>query len=301
MTNKEIELVAKPVKDMYGTSMGTILGTITDIDGSIQTVGIDCGSAGLQQIPFEQLVIQKDVVIFIPKWRLDSQRLIREKGLVLRRLKALMDIVSENDEMKEDATIIHEKYKTKLASLDESERQIRERLDSRLVELDIQMKAAKTVIFDAKVQYKSNEILKETFEGVKKQAGVLLEHITHETSEIANVQRRIADLDMEIKETSNPHEQQHIEEPTVTYLANGTPDIQTKLPEAPTSQPVQDAHGITVNSDAVSNQQQQQQQVTATTTATTTTPTQQQQQQQQKSNDSTSANEQDWLSRMQAQ
>ena len=153
MTNEEIELIAKPVKDMYGTSMGTILGTITDIDGSIQTVGVDCGSSGLQQIPFDQLVVQKDVVVFIPKWRLDSQRLIREKGLTLRRLKALMDIVSENDEMKDDAEIIHEKYKAKLISLDESEQQIRAKLDARLTELEIQMKAAKTLVFDAKVQY----------------------------------------------------------------------------------------------------------------------------------------------------
>ena len=145
MTNEEAELVAKPVKDMYGTPMGTVLGTITDIDGSIQTVGVDCGSAGLLQIPYEQLVVQGDTVVFIPKWRLDSQRLIREKGLALRRLKALVDIVSENDDMRQDAEIIHEKYKAKLASLGESEREIRARLDQRLTELEIQLRAAKTV------------------------------------------------------------------------------------------------------------------------------------------------------------
>ena len=178
MNNEEIELVAKPVKDMYGTSMGTVLGTITDIDGSIQTVGVDCGSAGLRQIPYEQLVVQDDAVIFIPRWRLDSQRLIREKGLALRRLKALMDIVSENDDMREDAETIHEKYKAKLVSLDERERDIRADLDERLTELNIQLKAAKTVQFDAKVQYKSNEIAEPTFELVTRQANSMIEHIT---------------------------------------------------------------------------------------------------------------------------
>ncbi|MDC4230766.1 MAG: hypothetical protein M8319_00345, partial [Nitrosopumilus sp.] len=94
MTNDAIDIIGKNVKDMYGTFMGKVVGTITDIDGSIQTIGVDCGSQGLQQIQFEQLVVQNDIVIFIPKWRLDSQRLIREKQLTLRRLKALMDIVS---------------------------------------------------------------------------------------------------------------------------------------------------------------------------------------------------------------
>ena len=121
MTNDDIDIIGKNVKDMYGTFMGKVIGTITDIDGSIQSIGIDCGSSGLQQIQFEQIVVQNDTVIFIPKWRLDSQRLIREKQLTLRRLKALMEIASDNDHMKEDAEMIHEKYKSKLATLDETE------------------------------------------------------------------------------------------------------------------------------------------------------------------------------------
>ena len=35
-------IVGRQVKDMYGTLVGKVLGTITDIDGSIQTVGVDC-------------------------------------------------------------------------------------------------------------------------------------------------------------------------------------------------------------------------------------------------------------------
>jgi len=104
-----MEIIGKHVKDMYGTSMGKVVGTITDIDGSIQSVGVDCGSQGLQQILYEQLVTQGDIVIFIPKWRLESQRLLREKGLTLRRLKALIDIVSEDDEMKVKMMQVHSK------------------------------------------------------------------------------------------------------------------------------------------------------------------------------------------------
>ena len=63
MTNDDIEIIGKNVKDMYGTFMGKAIGTITDIDGSIQSVGIDCGSQGLQQIQYEQLVAQGEVVI----------------------------------------------------------------------------------------------------------------------------------------------------------------------------------------------------------------------------------------------
>jgi len=241
MTRDDIDIIGKNVKDMYGTFMGKVIGTVTDIDGSIQSVGIDCGSQGLQQIQYEQLVVQGNVVIFIPKWRLDSQRLLREKQLTLRRLKALIDIVSENDDMKEDAEIIHEKYKSKLASLDEAEREIKVKLDERYAELEEQVKSAKMLLFDAKVQYKSNEISSTTFETVKTCATELIEHVTHETAEISNVKRRIADLDAEVITITTPP-QKHLQESAVSYLGNSEQEqlVQSILPEAPT-EPVIDS------------------------------------------------------------
>ena len=234
MTHDETEIIGKNVKDMYGTFMGKVAGTITDIDGSIQSVGIDCGSQGLQQIPYEQLVVQGDAVIFIPKWRLDSQRLIREKQLTLRRLKALIDIVSENDDMKADAELIHEKYKSKLVSLDETESEIKAKLEARLTELDEQMKSAKMLLFDARVQFKSNEISDATFDTVKSCTTEVIEHVTHETSEISNVKSRIADLELEVQEITAPP-QPHIQESAVSYLETTEPQIvQSILPEAPT-------------------------------------------------------------------
>jgi len=235
MTNDDIEIIGKHVKDMYGTFMGKVIGTITEIDGSIQSVGIDCGSQGLQQIQFEQLVVQGETVIFIPKWRLDSQRLIREKQLTLRRLKALMDIVSENDDMKADAEIIHEKYKSKLTSLNEMEFEIKSKLNGRLIELDTQIKSVKMLSFDAKVQFKSNEISEATFETVKLCTTEVIERITHEQSEISNVQSRITDLELEAQEITSPVEP-NIQESAVSYLETDEPQqvVQTILPEAPT-------------------------------------------------------------------
>jgi hypothetical protein len=235
MANDDIEIIGKNVKDMYGTFMGKVIGTITDIDGSIQSIGIDCGSSGLQQIQFEQIVVQNDTVIFIPKWRLDSQRLIREKQLTLRRLKALMEIASENDHMKEDAEMIHEKYKSKLATLDETENKIKAKLEERLTELDDEMKSARMLVFDANVQCKSNEISETTFDHVKSCTNEVIERVSHEITEISNVKSRIADLELEVQEITAPP-QQNIQESAVSYLE--TPEsqqvVQTILPEAPT-------------------------------------------------------------------
>ena len=235
MNKDEIEIIGKQVKDMYGTYMGKVIGTITDIDGSIQTVGIDCGLDGLKQVPFEQLVVQGDVVIFIPKWRLDAQRFLREKGLTIRRLKALIDIVSENDEMREDAEIIHEKYKSKLLSLEESEKEISSTLAARLEELNAQLKLVKTLLFDAKVQFKSNEISESKFDLVKTHTGELIEHIDHEKAEILNIQRRIADIALDGVKTS-VNQQEQIQQSAVSYLVTNTASgQQVETPNVPPS------------------------------------------------------------------
>ena len=217
MINDAVPIIGKPVKDMYGTDFGTVLGMLTHIDGSIQTVGIDCGSDGFKQIPYEQLVLQGDIVIYIPGWRIDAQKILREKRLTLRRLKALTDIMSENGTMKSDADLIHGTYKTKLIELDEAESKIRDDLDTRLEELDNQEKAVKVILFDAKVQHRSDEISDSTSESIQMHCNNLLERLSHERVEVNNVQRRIEEMSLEYMELTQPKEEM-VQESAVSYL-----------------------------------------------------------------------------------
>ena len=221
MAKNEPSIVGRQVKDMYGTLVGKVLGTLTDIDGSIQTVGVDCGSEGLKQIQYEQLVLQEDIVIYIPKWRLQAQKFLREKGLTVRRINALEDIVSENGQMKDDAEIIHNKYKSKLATLDQIESKIKSEFLVRLGEIEDQEKMVKEILFDAKVQIKSEEISEPTFETIKMNANNILERFSHERAEIEKVQNRIDDLSLEHSEPiENP--KQYIQQSAMTYLDSPT-------------------------------------------------------------------------------
>ena len=246
MTKNEAVIIGRQVKDMYGTLVGKVLGTLTDIDGSVQTVGVDCGSEGLKQIQYEQLVLQEDVVIYIPKWRLQAQKFLREKGLTKRRIDALEDIVSENGEMKDDAEIIHNKYKSKLASLDQIESKIKTELLVRSGEIEDQEKVVKEILFDAKVQIKSEEITESTFGTIQMHANNILERFSHEKAEIEKVQKRIDDLSLEHSEAiENP--KQYIQQSAMTYLDSPTgtqsqtsdqpmstlPEPESTLPEPP--------------------------------------------------------------------
>jgi len=238
MTKTEPDIVGREVKDMYGTLVGKVLGTLTDIDGSIQTVGVDCGSEGLKQIQYEQLVLREDIVIYIPKWRLQAQKFMREKGLTLRRINALEDIVSENGEMKDDAEVIHNKYKSKLATLDQIESKIKSELLVRLGEIEDQEKMVKEILFDAKVQIKSEEITEPAFTTIQMHANNILERFSHEKAEIEKVQNRIDDLSLEHSEAiENP--KQYIQQSAMTYLDSptGTQSQTFEQPESTLPEP----------------------------------------------------------------
>ena len=232
-------IVGRQVKDMYGTLVGKVLGTITDIDGSIQTVGVDCGSEGLKQIQYEQLVLQEDVVIYIPKWRLQAQKFLREKGLTIRRINALEDIVSENgEEVRDDADVIQNKYKSKLATLDQIESKIKTELLVRCGEIEDQEKVVKEILFDAKVQIKSEEITEPTFGTIQTHANNILERFSHEKDEIAKVQNRIDDLSSKHSESiENP--KQYIQQSAMTYLDSptGTQSQTFEQPESTSPEP----------------------------------------------------------------
>ena len=192
MSEFKLEFIGKQVKDLYGTLIGKVMGMITDIDGSIESVSVDCGTSGLKQLAYEQLLVQGDYVIYIPKWRLDAQKLLRQKSLTLQRIKALQDIAAENDSMKDDAELVYMKYDKRLHDLEENANHLNGNLESRLKELEEESNRIKTILFDAKLQFRSNEMTEEIYQQINIYTSELLEHINLEKTEINNVRTKLS-------------------------------------------------------------------------------------------------------------
>ena len=206
MSELRLEFVSKKVKDMYGTFIGKVVGIITDIEGSIESVSVDCGSSGIKNLPYEQLLVQGDYVIFIPRWRLDAQKLLREKSLTLKRIKALQEIVADNDNMKDDAELVYLKYEKRLDDLGENTKEIIERLHQRISEIDMESKRIKAVLFDAKLQYKSNEITEDIYQQITMHTNELIEHVNLEKTEINNIINKLTQQTVDNTATSNNNE-----------------------------------------------------------------------------------------------
>ena len=245
MNENDLTIMGKKVSDMYGSRVGKAIGTTTDIDGTVISVGVDCGYRGLLEVPYEHLVVQEDSIIYIPQWRLDSQKVLRMKGLIIRRLRALNAILLDNDQMKDDSEAVLQGYEEKLAGVNESEGSIRGVLAERLEELDKQSKMAKSLLFDATIQYKSSEIHETDYKVVKSTTATILERIDYETSEIKNMGRRLDDLAAEEGEVFDkiPHPEPIVEEEHTFAESASQPELQAEeTAPAPPEVPAEPTH-----------------------------------------------------------
>jgi predicted phage tail protein len=224
---------------MYGTLMGNVVGIITDTDGSIESVSVDCGDSGLKQLSYEQLLVQGDYVIFIPRWRLDAQKLFRQKNLTLKRIKALQHLVEEDDTMKEDAEIVYVKYEKKLNELEDKEKSINEKLKERLDDLNKSTKNIKSILFDAKLQYKSHEISEETYQQVTRYTKELMDHINLEKEEINNIKGRLEEQNLEntlpLPHSIQPEEEEKENSKIYTNTNSINPTITNNTPNTTTT------------------------------------------------------------------
>jgi DNA-binding transcriptional MerR regulator len=258
MSELKLEFVGKQVKDMYGTLMGNVVGVITDTDGSIESVSVDCGDSGLKQLSYEQLLVQGDYVIFIPKWRLDAQKLFRQKNLTLKRIKALQHLVEEDDTMKEDAEIVYVKYEKKLDELEEKEKSINEKLKERLEELNESTKNIKSILFDAKLQYKSHEISEETYLQVTRYTKELMDHINLEKEEINNIKGRLEEQNLEntlpLPHSIQPEEEDNKKEKEDPKLSTtNTNSVSPTITTTPTNKTISSSSTATVTASNTNN------------------------------------------------
>jgi hypothetical protein len=131
---------------------------------------------------------------------------------------------------------------------------------------------------------------------VKACTNSLIEHITHETAEISNVQKRITDLNVEAQSATAPTPQ-NIQDSAVTYLDNSEQpqNVQTILPEAPINEPITSTFDSPSEAEALPPVQE----APVEAEAATTFPEPPQQVTPETSKDTTDDN--DWLARMEAQ
>ena len=94
--------------------------------------------------------------------------------------------------MREDVELVYIKYQKRLQDLEDKGKIVLEQLQERLNQIDAESQNIKSVLFDAKLQYRSNEITEETYQQISLSTNDLIEHVNLEKGEINNVISRLS-------------------------------------------------------------------------------------------------------------
>jgi thiol:disulfide interchange protein len=159
--------------------------------------------------------------------------------------------------MKDDAELVYIKYENRLHDFEENEIFVNEKLQIRLNELEAESKSIKAVLFDAKLQYRSNEVTEEIYQQISIYTNELLEHINLERAEINNVKTRLSKQTLEntvlttpnnISTTQGPTTITTIPESNLQQESNKQNETTPQIIDAADS-PTPDDEKVTVNSN----------------------------------------------------
>jgi Na+/phosphate symporter len=104
-------------------------------------------------------------------------------------------------------------------------------LNSRQQELDLQSTTIKTIIFDAKLQYRSNDIVEETYQQINTNSTELLDRIKLEKDEINSFLSRITQPHSEIVSNESEDNQSQEDIDHVSEMESNSDHIENENDE----------------------------------------------------------------------
>lgn len=86
--------VGKSVRDVYGRSLGRVIGITFDLGGKIVSVGVEQGGH-LTEVNPDRITSDREDIVVIPEWKLEARCVGLERGGLTKRLSALTKMVNE--------------------------------------------------------------------------------------------------------------------------------------------------------------------------------------------------------------
>jgi hypothetical protein len=185
--------VGRPVKDVYGRYLGSVVGFSIDNSGELRSIGLDQSGGEFHEFASNRIISDKDGFIVIPSWKLDADALGRETETVRRRAQALADLEKEGEVPADLRDEMHGQYDGELKGLRESYSTLEHEARRRVEALDRQVKSLDRFLLNLKVQFRSGEIDEGTFKAEAEYCAQIKLRDTKEKEDLHKLLRTVID------------------------------------------------------------------------------------------------------------
>ena len=157
------KLVGRPVKDYFGRYAGYVVGCSVDTSGKLQFVGIDQGNGDFAEFPGRRILVNKDGLVVIPAWKVESENIRNEVEVVRKRVHALDALVKAGEITHNVYQQMVDEYNGQLKSFQDSHTTLLQNLTTRLGDIGERNVSLDRFLANLKVQFRAGEIDEGTF------------------------------------------------------------------------------------------------------------------------------------------
>ena len=161
MLSPELEtkaLLGRSVADIYGRSLGRIIGIERNSFGELEGVQVEAVEGHIVASKSRQLALTPKIITLTPEWKLDSEDVVSELSLLRKRITAL-ESLRDSREIDGDIYVeLLESQKTGYLEKVRSAESLAGSMKARLGEITGQISSLTKYLVNAKLDHKSGEL-----------------------------------------------------------------------------------------------------------------------------------------------
>lgn len=163
LAKKYERLIGETLRDPYGRCLGLIIGFSTDNRNQISKIAVENHDGSFIEHGVDRLIIDDNIIVQRPEWKVDSEELRREAEVSKRRMSALENLYSAGKVSARTYQELSEEYRKVLKSQEEERQRLIDMLEDRNDELSRQIALLERLLADTEVQHITSELSENTF------------------------------------------------------------------------------------------------------------------------------------------
>lgn len=181
------KIVGRPLRDIYGRFVGSVVGLSFDTNGQPKSVGVDHGNGFFAEYPNSRIVFDSETLVVIPSWKVDTDKLRREIALIQKRAQALEELVKEGEVTQVAYDDLYKQYTTHIRELQEAYSALTGTLRQRIDEIETRREALEKFLGGMKVQYRTGEVDEGTYKVAAQYMQTMMERDGRENEDIVTI------------------------------------------------------------------------------------------------------------------
>ena len=188
-------LLRKPVRDMYGRYVGQVISISFDPSGDLTAIQVGVGSEEIEEYKTTLVSMNKDSVVLIPKWKVDTKIIQQKWNMTQRKILALDNLLKSGKISQRVCENLRKREAELINELRKKREVLLKGLKDRFKKLQLYTDKYERSIVKIELEREVGEIDNQTFETAYNSIKSLLESALSERKDIEEKLDQLIKLD----------------------------------------------------------------------------------------------------------